>query len=119
MSDPTAYVAPGSDRVRLAALAIDAAVAVDGVTAADAGPHLLHVTTSGATSVIGARVVAEPGGYSIDLGLCARLVPLEALAESVRSCVTRAVTHAGLGERVGAVSVTFHDVADPATEVIP
>lgn len=109
------HVAPGSDRVRLAALAVDAATGVDGVSAADAGPALLHVTISGATEVIGALVVAEPEGrYSVDLGLRAFLVPLGPVADSVRAHVVRAATDAGLGERVGAISVTFHDVAETA-----
>lgn len=111
---PTQFVS-GSDRVRLAAQAVDGATRVDGVTAADAGPRGLHVTNSGSTVVVGALVVAEPGGrYSIDLGLCAQLVPLEALADRVREGVARSAVGAGLGDRVGAISVTFHDLAAPA-----
>lgn len=107
-------VAPGSARVRLAALALEAARAVDGVLAADVGPHATHITTSGSITVLGVLVVAEPEGrYSIDLGLQARLVPLGALADAVRARVVRSVTRAGLADLIGAVSVTFHDVAAP------
>ena len=114
MSAPPTLVVPGSDRVRLAALAIGAATGVDGVDAADAGPRVVHVTSSGDAVVVGALVVAEPGGrYSIDLGLRAELVPLAALAERVRARVTRSATHAGFGDRVGTIGITFHDVAAP------
>jgi hypothetical protein len=108
-------VAPGSARVRLAALALEAARAVDGVVAADAGPNTRHITTSGSTTVLGVLVVAESGGgYSIDLGLQARLVPLGALADAVRTSVVGSITRAGLGDLLGPVSVTFHDIAGPA-----
>lgn len=107
-------VAPGSPRVRLAALALEAALAVDGVLAADAGPGSTHVTTSGSTSLPGVLVVAESAGhYSIDLGLRARLVPLAALADAVRARVVRSITRAGLGDLIGAIGVTFHDVVAP------
>lgn len=117
MSTPPAItVAPGSDRVRLAALAVDAAREVDGVAGLDTGPDGLLITSSGSTSVIGARVLAEHGGrYSIELGLQACLVPLNALAETVRGCVVRAITHAGLGPQLGGVSVVFCDISSPET----
>ncbi len=114
MPDSPTPFAPGSDRARLAALAVRGATGVLGITAVDAGPRGLHVTNSGSTAVVGALVVAEPGGrYSIDLGLCAQLVPLDALADRVREGVARSAGGAGLGDRVGAISVTFHDVAAP------
>lgn len=104
-------VASGSDRVRLAAVAVDAATRVPGVVAVDPGPARTHLTTSGAVEIPGVSVVAEPGGrYSVDLGLCARLVPLEALAEAVGEHVAAAADSAGLGHRLGTTSVTFHDV---------
>lgn len=119
MTDSPTHVAPGSDRVRLAVLALDAALSLDGVASPDAGPHGMHVTASRAGAIVGALVVAEPGGrYSIDLGLRARLVPLDALADTVRESVTRAVTSAGLEARLGAISVIFHDVTDPTTETL-
>jgi len=111
--EPIAVV-PGSVRVRLARVALDAALTVDGVLAPDAGPRGRHVTVSGATVVRGVGVAAEPEGrYSVDLGLRARLVPLPALADAVRERVTRAARLAGLGEVLGTTNVAFHDlVAD-------
>ena len=110
-------VAPGSDRVRIASLALQAALGVDGVTAADQGPQVTHVTVSGSTVIHGVRVVAEsPGRFSVDLGLRARLVPLHALADAVRSRVDASAAEAGLGERVGATTVTFHEIEAPTPE---
>ena len=118
MADSPTTVAPGSARVRLAAWALAAAQAVDGVLAADAGPTATHVTVSGSTTVLGVLVVAEPGGrYSIDLGLRARLVPLGALADAVRASVVRSITRAGLADLIGPVGVTFHDVAAPGVVI--
>lgn len=100
-------------RTRLAQLALDAVLSVDGVLAADAGRRGMHVTVDGARLVRGVRVVAEAGErYSVELGLQARLQPLGPLAERVRERVRTAVAEAGLQDRLGAVSVTFHDVVD-------
>lgn len=110
MTEPTA-AASGSVRVQLARVALDAALAVDGVLAPDAGPGGHHVTVSGATILRGVGVAAEPQGrYSVDLGLSVRLVPLPALAEAVRERVTRAVRLAGLSEVLGTTNVAFHDL---------
>ncbi len=99
--------------MRLAHLALDAALAVDGVLAADAGPRGMHVTVSGATVLRGVRVAAEPGDcYSVDLGLRARMVALPALADVVRARIARSAQIAGSGDLVGSISVTFHDVVD-------
>lgn len=79
----------------------------------DAGPARRHATTSGAVEVAGVSVVAESGGrYSVELGLCAQLVPLEALADAVSDQVAAAAASAGLGDRLGTTSVTFHDLLD-------
>lgn len=112
MSVPAAS-APGSPRVRLARLALDAALSVDGVVAADAGPSGLHVTAGGTSLVRGVRVAAEPGGrYSVDLGLRARVVALPALADAVRARVARNALLAGSGHELGEIGVTFHDVVE-------
>lgn len=104
--------------MRLAHLAINAALAVDGVLAADAGPRGMHATGSGATMLRGVRVAAEPGGrYSVDLGLRARLVALPALADAVRARVMRSALIAGSGDQVGAISVTFHDIVDDSSSL--
>jgi len=109
-SDPSA---PGTHRARLATLALDAALAVDGIVAADAGPRGMHVTAMEGRVLRGVRVAAEPGGrYSVDLGLQALLEPLEPLAERVRGSVRRSAESDGTADRLGAVTVTFHDVLD-------
>lgn len=99
--------------MRLARLALVAALAVDGVLAADAGPRGLVVTCDGAALLRGVRVAAEAGGrYSVDLGLRVRLMPLPALAEAVRARVTRNAQLACIADLLGAVTVTIQDVVD-------
>jgi len=114
-----AHLASGTVRTRLAAVALEAAAGVDGVVGGDAGPNRLHVTESGSGGPLaGVRAVAEPdGGYAVDLGLRAGLVPLEALADRVRLAVHGAAGAAGLGGELGPISVTFHDVVDPDQEL--
>lgn len=107
-------VVPGTPRTRLARLALDAARSVDDVLTGDPGPRGLLVTGEGPTALLGVRAIAEPGGgYAVDLGLQARLVPLEALADRVRAAVAERARREGLGSELGPVSVTFHDVVDP------
>ena len=99
--------------MRLARLALDAALDVDGVLAADAGPRGLVVTRDGTALLRGVLVAAEAGRrYSVDLGLRVRLVPLPALAEAVRARVARNARLGGVGDLLGAVTVTVQDVVD-------
>jgi hypothetical protein len=101
--------------MRLARLALDAALAVEGVLSVDAGPLGMHVTKGGSSLVRGVRVAAEPGGrYSVEVGLRARMVALPALADTVRDRVARSAGLAGAGDQLGAIDVTFHDVEDAA-----
>lgn len=120
MLRPSDPAVSGTVRTRLAQLVLEAALAVDGVVGADAGPHRLHVTAGvPGEPLLGVRAIAEPGGtYAVDLGLKAGLVPLEALADRVRVAVRRAAAVAGLEDELGPVSVTVHDVADPAEELV-
>ena len=105
--------ARGGDRARLASVALGAALSVDGVLAADAGPRGLHATASGGTLVRGVRVVAEPGGrYGVELGLQAGVEPLQPLADRIRERVRRRAEATGLAARLGPVSVTFYAVLD-------
>lgn len=100
-------------RGRLADIALDAALSVDGVLAADAGRTGMHVTVDGARLVRGVRVIADTDGrYSVELGLRTRMEPLGPLAERVRERVRAAASTAGLRDRLSAVSVTVHDVVD-------
>lgn len=104
---------PGTPRTRLARLAAEAALAVDGVLGVDAGPHGMHVTGERGSLVRGVRVIAEPGGrHSVDLGLLASPVPLLPLGGQVRERVQAAARSAGLQDQLGEISVTFHDVLD-------
>lgn len=99
--------------MRLARLALEAALAVDGVLAVDAGSRGMHVTGGGTSVMRGVRVAAEPDGrYSVALGLRARMVALPALADAVRERIARNAGLAGAGEQLGAIDVTFHDVED-------
>jgi len=105
--------ASGTGRTRLANVALEAALSVAGVVAADAGPRGMHVSVEGARLLRGVRVAAEPGGrYAVDLGLQALLEPLEPLAEHVRERVRQRAGTAGLADLLGPVTVTFHDVLD-------
>ncbi len=113
MTPEQSATASDSARMRLARLSLDAALAVDGVLAVDAGSRGMHVTAGGASVMRGVRVAAEPGGrYSVDLGLRARMVALPALAEAVRERIARRARLAGAGDQLGAIDVTFHDVED-------
>jgi hypothetical protein len=107
--------APGSDRVRLATLALHAACSVDGVLTGEAGPSGLLVTSvPGGDRLDGVQAVAEPDGrYSVEVGLRARLVPLPALAAAVRARITQAATAAGLESQLGPVSVAFFALDHP------
>lgn len=115
-----ATAAPGSDRARLAQLALGATLAVPDVVAIDAGPLGQHVTVSGGTVLRGVRVTADGGGrYSVDLGVHARMVALWPLADAIRERVGRTARLAGSDAQLGAVNITFHDVLEDAELVVP
>jgi hypothetical protein len=100
-----------SPRLALAALARDTALAVAGVAALDAGTGGLFVTAGGGERVPGVRcLVAPDGGYDLALRLVCRLVPLPALAESVRAGVTAAAARAQLP--LATVTITIADVVE-------
>ena len=108
-----------SARVRLARLALDAALTEPGV----AGPHesLLHFTLDGARRLPGVVCVAERDGrYAVSLHLVARPVPLLPLMEAVQQRVRESAAVAGLGAVLGTVSVRVEDVAlaDSARELV-
>jgi hypothetical protein len=100
-----------SPRLALAALARDTALAIDGVVELDAGPGRLFVTAGGGERVPGVRCLAAPeGGYDVALRLVCRLVPLPALADTVREAVFTAATMAQL--ELATVTITVADVVD-------
>ena len=101
----------GSERLRLARLARDAALSVSGVVATDPGPTGLVVTVAGGQRLEGVLCAAtKDGGYDITLRLICRLVPLPALSEQVKAAVRRAADAAGLP--VETVSVHVAELID-------
>lgn len=122
---PLASEAPGSlvgpsPRVALARAALEAALAVPGVVAGDAGPQGLRVTHDpGIGALPGVSVTAEAGGrYAVDLRLVACLVPLVPLGELVRRGVQTSAQRHGLADRLGEVNIEFGLVLD-AHELAP
>jgi hypothetical protein len=107
-----------SDRVRLARVALGAALALPEVIRGDAGPDAQRVTADTTGMLIGVTAIAQADGrYSIDLRLVARLVPLLPLADAVRDRVHRAAARAQLDELLGQVNVEFSDLlTSPSTE---
>ena len=105
-----------SPRVRLAHLALDAALNVAGVQGADAGPSGLCVTGDPPGEPLrGVSVIAQPGGrYTVDLCLIAGIVPLIELAAEVRRRVHARVAREGLGDQLGDVNVQFSEVLSAA-----
>jgi hypothetical protein len=109
---------PVSDRVRVARVALAAALEVDGVAAAHVPALGPPSTQSSGGRVEGVTAVAGEGGrYEVGLHLVARPVPLHPLGERVRRRVVGAVARAGLAERLGPVSVFFEDLAAPSRAV--
>ena len=104
-----------SERVRLARAARQAALAVRGVRAMDAGPAGTFVTGAGdGERLVGVTsIAAREGGYEVSLSLVAGLVALEPLAERVRAAVVRVASFAGI--ELASVSVHFADVAAEET----
>ena len=102
-----------SERVAVALVAEQAIAATPGVSATS-GPGG-RWRTVGSQQIIPGVLAAESGGGCIDveLHLVARW-PLEGsfeeLAEQLRAHLRRAAAIAGMGERLGAVSVAFDDV---------
>jgi hypothetical protein len=100
-----------SDRVRLARAARQAALAVRGVRAMDAGSAGTFLTGAddgerldGVTCI-----AASKGGYEVSLRLVADLVALPPLAQRVRAAVVRVARFAGI--ELATVIVHFADLA--------
>ncbi len=104
-----------SVRVRLAQVALGAALSVDGVAAAGQGSRFAGAVTVDGAPLAGVSVIAlREGRYELGLALIARPVALHALADRVRERVTVAAGVADLGERLGPINIVFEDIADPA-----
>jgi hypothetical protein len=104
-----------SERVRLARGARQAALAVRGVRALDAGPAGTFLTGAGdGERLVGVTCIATPeGGYEVSLRLIAGLVPLHPLGRAVQAAVIRVASFAGI--RLADVSVHFADLSAEGT----
>jgi len=104
-----------SDRVRLARLALGAALAVPDVIGAEAGVHGVRVTADPPVGLVrGVSVIAQAAGrYAVDLRLVARIVPLVALGQEVRRRVQASAGRDGLADRLGTVNVEFARLLTP------
>jgi hypothetical protein len=102
-----------SERVELASIAAEAAAAVPGVAAAARDSLRRWETSDGDIALEG--VVCLPvagGGYVVELHLVAELVPLPALAETIRDSIDRRISKTALGGALRRIDVTFEDVTD-------
>jgi hypothetical protein len=105
-----------SPRVRLAQIALDAALSVAGVQGTDAGPHGLCATSDAvAGTLTGVAVIAQADGrYSVELCLVAGIVPLLELADEVRRRVRARAQREGVAEFLGELNVEFTRVMSAA-----
>jgi hypothetical protein len=105
-----------SPRVRLARLALEAALAAPNVVAAEAGLQGMRVTADPAGGVLrGVSVISEGGGrYGVDLCLVACVAPLVPLGDEVRRRVQASAQRNGLADQLGSVNVEFARLLTPA-----
>lgn len=114
-----ATVAPATDRIRLAEVALEAALKVDGVVAPRAAPAGGGSTQGSDRRVDGVSVVAgAEERFDVSLHLVTRMVPLHPLADRVRERVSGAAGRAGLGDRLGPVRVRIEDLAETAAGAV-
>lgn len=113
MSDegqPLAPVAP-SPRARLAAVALEAALSVEGAVAGHAGPLGVYVTPGPGGPLTGVVAAARPDGrFDLEIHLVAQPVALQGLARRVRALVAERAISAGLDPMLGAIDVGIEDV---------
>lgn len=104
---------PGSRRLDVAEVALEAALGLPDVLDGDGGTDGLRVTAMAPGRVLrGVSAIAQPDGrYCVDLRLVAGLVPLFELGDEVRRRVLRAAAEAGLGDHIGDINVEFSSVA--------
>jgi len=123
MSDvttPAAVPAVPSLRAQLARVSHDAVLRVGDVVALDAGRAGLRATVEGGERIPGVVASERPDGrLAVELYLVARPVPLQALADRLRSAVERAASAAGIRDELGPIDISFEDVAEvtPPVEV--
>lgn len=106
------WVAPVSARLRIARVALEAALAVDGVVGGYDGPLGLRTTRDGVERLVGVVAAADAsGGYSVTLYLIVGPVPLEPLARRIRAAVGARIAVAGLGDELAQLDIVFEDIA--------
>lgn len=109
-----------SGRVGLARLAGQVIAQIDGVTATSGAAGRWQTVGSG-HAVPGVLAIEDGRGrVELELHLVARWPPqtsLERLGEHVRERLRRSAAVAGMGERLGAVSVAFDDVVPEARSI--
>ena len=111
---PPQSTRPATARVRLARIAEGVIDADDGVGATVGAGRWL--TRDGDRTIAGVVVAESPGG-AVDLQLhlivATPVEPLEQGAERLRQAIREEAVRADLLERLGAIDVSFHDVAAP------
>lgn len=83
----------------------------------EAGVGRLWATDDRGEVLEGVLAVARPDArFDLELHLVGAwpLPPLAGLAEKIRKGVERAASAAGLGDRMGSLSISFEDVLEPA-----
>ena len=102
--------------MRLARVALQAALGVPDVVAADPGLDGVRVSSDPVGGVLrGVSVTADGGGrYAVDLRLVACVAPLVPLGEEVRRRVQADAQRSGLADQLSTVSVEFARVLTPA-----
>jgi hypothetical protein len=112
ISSTSAAPHASSPRMRLARMAHDVAMRTRGVVRPDVGPGGLFVSVGDGQRVEGVICVAAPdGGYEISLRLVCALMPLQPIAEQVRTVVGAKAITAGI--HVTSVNVQVAEVAVP------
>jgi hypothetical protein len=104
-----------SDRVRLAQVAREVALAAAGVADLDAGPAGTFCTAGAAHRVAGVTCTASPdGGFDLSLRLVCELVPLHAVANRVRRRIQTAAGHQQL--EVASITILIANVVEPGVQ---
>lgn len=100
-----------SRRARLAAVALDAALATEGAVAGHPGSPPVYVSQGPDGPLRGVAAVADSQGrYDVALHLVADPVPLHELGKRIRELVRREAEQAGLAAALGEIDVVIEDV---------
>lgn len=105
-----------STRARLARLALETALATDGVGGGDPGRPARWQTEDRGELLPGVVATARADArFDVDLHLVVNWPPppLHEVGSAIRSAVIEAAAAAGLGEVLGAQAISFGDVLEP------